>query len=85
MSSKVNAPTSSFRSLACLHARDAGAEQARDRHAQPGRQSLHHRVALGVHAGVVERVRAVADAQEAGRLLEGLAEKRGTSRSCARD
>ena len=33
---------------------------------------LDHRVGLGVHAGHVQRVVAVADAQEARRLLEGL-------------
>jgi hypothetical protein len=45
---------------------------------------LHHRVGLGVHAGHVQRVVAVADAQEARRLLEGRGPRPVTSSSCWR-
>ena len=48
------------------------AHQFGHRPAGGGQQLLHHRVGLGVHAGHVQRVVAVADAQEARRLLEGL-------------
>ena len=34
--------------------------------------TLHHRVGFGVNAGGVQRVVAIADAQEASRLLKGL-------------
>jgi hypothetical protein len=61
-----------FQVARVLHQLHAGAQQARHRHAQSLGQLFQNTVALGVHAGVVERVLGLGDAQEARGLLEHL-------------